>query len=91
MPQSVTASTAEGFTQLELKLLTLALDKAAQPGEIRNSALKLIESLRRRGLRPESLILGSQLQPALHPNSALAIARRRGRTTAMIRSVYVQN
>jgi hypothetical protein len=35
---------------LERKLLALALDRAAEPGEIRNCAQKLIESWRARGL-----------------------------------------
>jgi uncharacterized protein (DUF3820 family) len=34
----------------ERKLLRLALDRAAQPGEIRTSAIKLIESWRMRGV-----------------------------------------
>jgi uncharacterized protein (DUF3820 family) len=44
------------FTSLEEKLLRLALDEAAQPGEIQNCAVKLIESFRRRQVTPESLI-----------------------------------
>jgi hypothetical protein len=46
------------FTELERKLIWLALDEAAQPGEVRNSATKFFESLRRRKLRPEVLISG---------------------------------
>jgi uncharacterized protein (DUF3820 family) len=49
------------FTAVEQKLLRLALDEAAQPGEIQNSAVKLIESFRRRAVKPEALI---QQQPA---------------------------
>jgi len=65
------------FTDTEQKLIWLALDEAAQPGEIRNSAVKLVESLRRRGLRAESLILGSQLKAPERPLTALQQARRR--------------
>ena len=65
------------FTDVEEKLISLALDGGAQPGEIRNSAVKLLESLRRRGVRPGALILGSELQAPSLPDTALAIARRR--------------
>jgi Putative quorum-sensing-regulated virulence factor len=37
----------------ERKLLRLALDRAAEPGEIRNAAVKLIESWRCRGVAVE--------------------------------------
>ncbi len=50
------------FTELEQKLLRLALNAGAEPGEIRNASLKLVESLRRRGLRPEALIEGAEVQ-----------------------------
>jgi transcriptional regulator with XRE-family HTH domain len=39
------------LTEKEKKLARLMLDKAAQPGEVANSALKFAESLRRRGVR----------------------------------------
>jgi uncharacterized protein (DUF3820 family) len=55
----------------------VSLDKFAEPGEVRNSAVKLLESLRRRGMRPEALILGIQLQPPLRSDRTLAMARRR--------------
>ena len=86
------------FTETERKLIWLALDEAAQPGEIRNSAVKLLESLRRRGMRPEALILGTQLQTPSLPNTMLAIARRRvmpfgrhkGRQLEAIEPSYLQ-
>jgi len=37
------------LNDIETQLLTLALDKGAQPGEIKNSALILINKLRNRG------------------------------------------
>ena len=64
------------FTDTEQKSIRLALNEAAQPGEIRNSAVKLLETLRRRRMRPETLILGRQLQ-ASQPKTTLATARRR--------------
>jgi len=86
------------FTDTEQKLIWLALDEAAQPGEIRNSAVKLVESLRRRGLRAESLILGSQLKAPERPLTALQQARRRvmpfgkhrGRRLDAIEPAYLQ-
>jgi uncharacterized protein (DUF3820 family) len=65
------------FSELEQKLIRLNLDKSAEPGEVRNSAVKLLESLRRRGLRPEALILGTQLQAPWRSETTLAMARRR--------------
>lgn len=38
------------LTELEQKLLALALDHAAQPGEWATAAMKLIQSLRERGV-----------------------------------------
>lgn len=65
------------FTELERKLIWLMLDQAAQPGEIQNSALALAQSLRRRGLRPETLIRGSRPESAPGVDTTLAMARRR--------------
>jgi len=65
------------FTDTEQKSIRLALNEAAQPGEIRNSAVKLFESLRCRGMRPEALILGSQLKASERLPTALEQARRR--------------
>ena len=49
------------FESKEEKLLRLALDDAAAPGEVQNATLALITSLRRRGVRPEALITGNEL------------------------------
>jgi uncharacterized protein (DUF3820 family) len=79
MPEPVTTSTAEGapvFTQLERKLIALALDEAAAVGEVQNSAVMLIQSLRRRGMRPEALILGSELRTPSLSHTPLERARR---------------
>jgi uncharacterized protein (DUF3820 family) len=51
--------TATTFTPTEQKLLWLALDPAAAPGEIDNSAIKLVQSLRRRGATAEQIIAAS--------------------------------
>jgi uncharacterized protein (DUF3820 family) len=65
------------FTDTEQKLIKLALNEGTQVGEIQNSAVMLIQSLRRRGMRPEALIVDSQL-PAQEPlTTALDRARRR--------------
>jgi hypothetical protein len=49
------------FESKEEKLLRLALDDAAAPGEIENAGRALIASLRARGVRPEQLTTGNQL------------------------------
>jgi hypothetical protein len=41
--------------ELQAKLIRLALDPAAEPGEIRNAAIKLVESWRREGMSFESI------------------------------------
>jgi hypothetical protein len=43
------------FTPLELKLLRLALDAQAAAGEVQTSAVKLIESLRRRDVQASAI------------------------------------
>jgi hypothetical protein len=48
------------FASKEEKLLRLALDAAAAPGEIENAGRAFIASLRARGVRPETLITGSE-------------------------------
>jgi uncharacterized protein (DUF3820 family) len=65
------------FIEVEQKLIRLGLDPAASAGEVQNSGAKLFQNLRRRRMRPEALILGSQLQAPSLPETALAIARRR--------------
>jgi len=57
------------FTEVEAKLLRLALDRAARGGEIETSAIKLVESWRRRGLSAETL---------LEPDAASLSASRSG-------------
>src|SRR5262245_33757907 len=55
----MTAAIQASFTETEAKLLRLALDHAARGGEIETSAIKLIESWRRRGLSAETLLAPS--------------------------------
>lgn len=43
------------LTSIEIKLLRLMLDSAAQPGEVSASSLKLAESLRRRGVSAQDI------------------------------------
>lgn len=43
------------YNDYEMKLWRLALDPGAMKGEIDNSAVKLIESFRKRNLKPEDL------------------------------------
>ena len=44
------------LSELQQKLLRLALDKAAQPGEIQAAAIKFVESLRREGMKLEDIL-----------------------------------
>jgi hypothetical protein len=53
---------ASVFVSKEEKLIRLALDAAAAPGEIENASRALVASLRARGVRPEVLITGSELE-----------------------------
>jgi hypothetical protein len=53
-----------GFTATEIRLLRLTLDKSAAVGEVQTGAIKLIESLRKRGVEAQDL---EQLL-ALEPN-----------------------
>jgi hypothetical protein len=51
------------FSDKKAKLLKLALDPAAQPGEISNSAAALIESLRRRHVDPHKVLNSQDKEP----------------------------
>ena len=46
---------AFALTSIELKLLRLAMDGGAAPGEIAAGATKFVESLRKRGISAEEL------------------------------------
>jgi hypothetical protein len=62
--RSQTSPAGFHWKPLEEKLIRLALDDAAQPGEIANSATKLGASLRKRGIRPENLLQPASQIPA---------------------------
>ena len=47
------------FTDIEMKLLRLALDKGAYEGESDNAAIMLIHKLRERGVTADGLVFGS--------------------------------
>jgi uncharacterized protein (DUF3820 family) len=57
------------WNELEAKLLRLALDSAAEPGEVTNAAEALVNSWRSRGLSPE-ILLGSELAKRLELSRA---------------------
>jgi len=79
----VEASYAGGepvFTPTEEKLIRLGLCRAAQPGEVRNSATKLFESLRRRSVSAEDIIAASERTMT---RSSQAVALQRARTRPM--------
>jgi hypothetical protein len=84
----------EGFTEVEAKLLRLGLDAAAAPGEIANASVMLMQSLRRRGMRPEALIAGmpSRLDTPLERARRLKMpfGRHRGRRLDVIEPAYLQ-
>jgi hypothetical protein len=67
------------LTQLELKLLHLALNKEAAPGEVSVGAQKFIESLRRRGVEAAEIEQALAKEPAagkmLKPDFGLSVMR----------------
>jgi uncharacterized protein (DUF3820 family) len=63
------------FTDVEVKLLRLGLDRAAHPGEVDACAVQLFRSLRRRGLTAEDLLRRSA--QAIWAARELAAARGR--------------
>jgi hypothetical protein len=85
-----------GFTPTEEKLLRLALDRAARGGEIETSAIKLIQSWRRRGLAPEALLTPSNPCPrpsrsTLSPGDMLLpFGKYRGLPLRKIKSSYLR-
>jgi hypothetical protein len=84
------------FTPVEQKLIRLALDEAAAPGEVSTSAIKLVESLRRRGVKPETLIQ-QQLAEKQFPTRlararvlVMPFGRHRGRRLEVIEPSYLR-
>ena len=57
---------ARAFTEVEAKLLRLALCPAAQPGEVENASCALVLSWRKRGILAEALLSNSAAErPAI--------------------------
>lgn len=52
---STVTNSPVAFTEVEIKLLRLVLNKEAAPGEVSTGAQKLIESLRRRGVEAHAI------------------------------------
>jgi hypothetical protein len=64
------AENMQQLSALQQKLITLALDPAAQPGEISNAAVKLVESWRKEGKRLEDIFGDNQTAIAQYVNWA---------------------
>lgn len=78
------------LTELEQKLLRLALDGGAQQGEIDNSAITLIRKLRNRGVNASDLI--AQLEtsiPALADGPVMAFGKHKGKPLTNIETAYL--
>jgi Putative quorum-sensing-regulated virulence factor len=82
------------FSAFEEKLLRMALDPAARGGEITSSAAKLIDSLRRRGVRAEQIIIGSELAERTAIEKAAAVqlhfGKHKGKPIADVPRDYLQ-
>jgi len=82
------------FTSTDEKLLRLALDPAARSGEISSAAVKLIESLRRRGVKAEQIIVGSGLAEKTPLQSAEAVrlnfGKYKGKAIAEVPADYLR-
>jgi uncharacterized protein (DUF3820 family) len=89
-----TAAAVGVFSPTEEKLLRLALDPAARGGEITSSAVKLINSLRRRRVLADQIILGLELteRTALEKATAveLTFGRYKGKPIADVPRDYLQ-
>jgi hypothetical protein len=57
------------FTEKEQKLIRLAMDQTAQPGERQNGAAMLLESLRKRGITAQQFITLSDPMAAETPKA----------------------
>jgi hypothetical protein len=84
------------FTETEQKLIRLALDPAAQPGEVDVCATKLFGSLRRRGTRAEQIIqsFATATWAAREMSSArgyvMSFGRYRGHTVGELPLGYIR-
>ena len=57
------ALNSAGLTEIEMKLLTLALDKGAYEGEAENAAVMFVRKLRERNVKVDDLFVQNQQQP----------------------------
>ena len=80
------------FNEIEMKLLKLALDSAAHPGEVRNAAVKLVESLRRRHASVEMLHTSrpGSLTLATARRRVMPFGKHRGRQLQAIEPSYLK-
>jgi hypothetical protein len=84
------------YSALEQKLVRLALDCAASEGEIQNSAVALIRSLRARGISPDALMTGSELAERRDGRSfgpgdmLMTFGKHRGRPLKRIPTKYLR-
>ena len=76
---------------IEEKLIRLALDKGAQPGEIDNAACMLIKKLRKRGVRADDLIdaLETKTLPAVCGTLTMPFGKYEGVELAYIPYDYL--
>lgn len=82
------------LTELEEKLLRLALDPGAEPGEIRNSAIKLVQLWRKRKLSADDFFYidenqGFQPPPIDYSTFVFPFGKHRTKTLAEIPRSYL--
>jgi hypothetical protein len=82
------------LTELEQKLLRLALDPAAQPGEIANCGKMLVDSFRKRGMTPDEIFGQGQAPSAFSkPDPGITVmpfGRHKGKMLKEIPPNYLE-
>lgn len=86
---SVQTQTLQGLTDMEIKLLRLALDKGAYEGEADNAAIMFVRKLRERGAKADELFDNASAAVTKYGNTKMTFGKYRNQQIKNIPISYL--